>query len=200
MHPKQYADQGASSMHVYCTTQLGLSGGAAYKRIGVARAGRRFPLLVELVGAGRLHLSGATLVVPQGPSTNNQVDSRRERGSDSFAATELNRRRTGGTLRIGRPSRGRRWPALVDARRLFIVGQVLNFARRRRSPFEEEVLEVLRREPRQGYTETEIWQTLNGLSAAGAALFFMTLPMCHVPAEAQHDDDREQADSSRCGG
>jgi len=39
---KLYADQGASSMHVYCSTQLGLSGGAAYKRIGVARAGRRF--------------------------------------------------------------------------------------------------------------------------------------------------------------
>ena len=59
-----YAPRACSSMHRYCVERLGMSGGAAYKRIAVARAGREFPFLLEVIGAGRLHLSGAVLLVP----------------------------------------------------------------------------------------------------------------------------------------
>ncbi len=59
-----YAPRACSSMHRYCVQRLGMSGGAAYTRIGVARAGREFPFLLEVIGAGRLHLSGAVLLVP----------------------------------------------------------------------------------------------------------------------------------------
>ena len=59
-----YAPRACSSMHRYCVQRLGMSGGAAYKRIAVARAGREFPFLLEVIGAGRLHLTGAVLLVP----------------------------------------------------------------------------------------------------------------------------------------
>ena len=46
-----------SSMHVYCVERLRFSASAAYKRIRVARAARRFPRLLREVAEGRLHLS-----------------------------------------------------------------------------------------------------------------------------------------------
>ena len=53
-----YAEQGLPSMHAYCTTVLNFSDSAAGKRLRVARLGRRLPLLVDMVAAGQLHLSG----------------------------------------------------------------------------------------------------------------------------------------------
>jgi hypothetical protein len=48
-----------SSMHEYCVRALGFSEQAAYKRIRVARLGRRFPEVLEAMAEGTLHLSGA---------------------------------------------------------------------------------------------------------------------------------------------
>lgn len=42
-------------------------------------------------------------------------------------------------------------------------------------PLEEQILDLLRRNPGQGYLDTEIWRELNGLSAAGAALYMIVL-------------------------
>ena len=47
-------------MHAYCTQVLHLSEAAAYLRIAVARAAREYPVLLEWLSDGRLHLSGIT--------------------------------------------------------------------------------------------------------------------------------------------
>jgi hypothetical protein len=52
------------SMYAYCVHELHLSEDAAYKRIRVARAARKFPAIFEAVAAGRLQLSGVVLLAP----------------------------------------------------------------------------------------------------------------------------------------
>jgi 5-methylcytosine-specific restriction endonuclease McrA len=52
------------SLFAYCLAELKLSEDAAYKRIKVARAARRFPVIFDAVGDGRLNLSGVCLLAP----------------------------------------------------------------------------------------------------------------------------------------
>src|SRR4030095_3507322 len=52
------------SMFAYCTESLHLSEAEAYRRITVARAARRFPVVLEMLRDGRLHLSGMARLVP----------------------------------------------------------------------------------------------------------------------------------------
>jgi len=52
-----YAREAASSMFVYCTEILHLSEHEAYLRIGAARASRQHPVLLEMLGDGRLKLT-----------------------------------------------------------------------------------------------------------------------------------------------
>ena len=54
----------AGSMFTYCTQILHLSEHEAYARITVARASRRYPALLAMLGDGRLHLSGIGKLVP----------------------------------------------------------------------------------------------------------------------------------------
>jgi len=54
-----YTRRACSSMFSYCTQILHLSEPEAYLRIEVARAARKEPVLLEMLGDGRLHLSGA---------------------------------------------------------------------------------------------------------------------------------------------
>src|SRR5688572_27307987 len=54
-----FAVQGYSSLYGYCTEELGYSEDEAYRRIGVARAGLRFPLIIAMIERGELHLTGA---------------------------------------------------------------------------------------------------------------------------------------------
>ncbi len=61
---KLYLAQACSSMHGYCTARLHLSDAAAYRHIRAARLGRQFPLLLELVAAGKLHLTAICLLSP----------------------------------------------------------------------------------------------------------------------------------------
>lgn len=61
---KLFAPAGYSSMFAYCVQELHFSEDAAYKRIQAARAGRRFPQLLEAIVEGRLHLTGAGLLAP----------------------------------------------------------------------------------------------------------------------------------------
>ncbi len=62
---KLYLGQGYSSMHRYCTEVLHFSEATAFHRIGTARASRTYPLLLERVREGALHLSGASLLAPR---------------------------------------------------------------------------------------------------------------------------------------
>lgn len=57
-----YLEHAHPSMFAYCTEQLHLDGGAAYKRINAARAARRCPLILEMLAAGDIHLSGIVLI------------------------------------------------------------------------------------------------------------------------------------------
>jgi hypothetical protein len=61
---KLYVPAGHSSMHAYCVDELKLSEGAAFKRIGAARAAREFPALFPAVAEGRLHLAAVCLLAP----------------------------------------------------------------------------------------------------------------------------------------
>jgi hypothetical protein len=65
-----YLPAGYPSMHAYCVDELHLSEDAAYKRIQVARAARRFPALFTALAEGRLHLAGACLLAPHLNSEN----------------------------------------------------------------------------------------------------------------------------------
>jgi hypothetical protein len=53
-----------SSMFTYCTEVLHLSESEAYLRIAAARASRRHPILLTMLGDGRLHLSGIGKLAP----------------------------------------------------------------------------------------------------------------------------------------
>ena len=59
-----YARESTPSMFVFCTQTLHLSESEAYLRIGVARAGRRHPVLMEMLRDGRLHLSAIAKIAP----------------------------------------------------------------------------------------------------------------------------------------
>ena len=59
-----YAREASPSMFAYCTEVLHLSEAEAYLRITVARAAREHPLLLTMLGDGRLHLSGIVKLVP----------------------------------------------------------------------------------------------------------------------------------------
>ena len=59
-----YAREACSSMFTYCTQILHLSEAEAFLRITAARASRQFPVLLEMLGDGRLHLSGIAKLVP----------------------------------------------------------------------------------------------------------------------------------------
>jgi hypothetical protein len=51
--------QGYESLYVYCRDALGLSEGESYNRIEVARAARRFPVILEMLAAGAVNLTAA---------------------------------------------------------------------------------------------------------------------------------------------
>jgi 5-methylcytosine-specific restriction endonuclease McrA len=59
-----YLGQGCSSMFTYCTQVLHLAEHAAYNRIEVARAARRFPIIVQLLADGHIHLTAVRLLAP----------------------------------------------------------------------------------------------------------------------------------------
>jgi len=61
---KLYLGEACSSMHGYCTARLHLSEAAAYRHIRAARLGRQYPLLLELVAAGEIHLTAVCLLSP----------------------------------------------------------------------------------------------------------------------------------------
>lgn len=59
-----YLDEGCSSLFTYCTEVLHYSEHAAYNRIECARAARRFPLLLDRLANGSLHLTAVRLLAP----------------------------------------------------------------------------------------------------------------------------------------
>ena len=63
-HRRLYARNACSSMFSYCVEVLNLSEAESYFRIAVARAARKHPVLLTMLGNGRLHLSGIATLAP----------------------------------------------------------------------------------------------------------------------------------------
>jgi hypothetical protein len=59
-----YAALGYQSVFEYCTKRLRLSDHEAYLRITAARTARRFPVLLELLATGAVHLTAVKLLAP----------------------------------------------------------------------------------------------------------------------------------------
>jgi hypothetical protein len=59
-----YREQAFSSMFGFCMSRLGCGEDVAYKRVGVARMLRQFPMVFELLAEGRIHMSALMLVRP----------------------------------------------------------------------------------------------------------------------------------------
>jgi hypothetical protein len=59
-----YRSAAYPNMYQYCLGELHMSEDEAFKRIRVARAARDFPALLDMLGDGRLHLTGALTLVP----------------------------------------------------------------------------------------------------------------------------------------
>ena len=62
---KLFAEEGCSSLKTYCLEALHLSEDQAYSRIGVARLAQKFPVVLEMLADGLVHL---TAVHRLGPS------------------------------------------------------------------------------------------------------------------------------------
>jgi hypothetical protein len=60
-----YLGEGCSSLFTYCVRVLHLSEHAAFNRIEAARAARRFPLILERLADGSVHLTAIRLLAPK---------------------------------------------------------------------------------------------------------------------------------------
>jgi len=56
--------EGYASLFVYCRDALGLSEWEAYNRIEVARATRRFPVILDMLAEGSVNLTAVRLLAP----------------------------------------------------------------------------------------------------------------------------------------
>jgi len=64
--------EGYNSLYVYCRDALGLSEGESYNRIEVARAARRFPIILEMLAAGAVNLTAVRLIAPHLTAANHR--------------------------------------------------------------------------------------------------------------------------------
>ena len=76
-----YLGDGYSSLFAWCTGALHLSEHAAYLRIEAARAARRFPLILEQLADGAVHLTAVSLLAPHltGENHRDLLDAARHR-------------------------------------------------------------------------------------------------------------------------
>ncbi len=65
--------EGCSSLFTYCVRVLHLAEHAAFNRIEAARASRRFPVLLEHLADGSLHLAAIRLLAPHLTDTNHEA-------------------------------------------------------------------------------------------------------------------------------
>ncbi len=61
-----------SSMFDFCVRGLGMSEGTAHRAISGTRAAHRYPLVLEMLADGRLHLSGLSLLAPHLTAENHE--------------------------------------------------------------------------------------------------------------------------------
>src|SRR6185312_2533991 len=76
-------------MFDYAIRALHMSEAEAFLRIHAARMGRRFPLIVEMLGRGELHLTGIKLLAPHLTPDNHVQVLERARGKSKRAIEQL---------------------------------------------------------------------------------------------------------------
>lgn len=84
-----YLGEGCASLFAYCVEVLGISEPAAYRRIQAARVARRFPLVLDYLSLGRLHLGALSVLGPLLTGTNHRVALERAAGRTRREMEEL---------------------------------------------------------------------------------------------------------------
>ena len=81
--------EGYSSLFSYCREVLALSEHQAYDRIEVARAARRFPVILDLLEAGAANLTAVRLLAPHLTPENHRVVLESARGKRTFEVRQI---------------------------------------------------------------------------------------------------------------
>jgi HNH endonuclease len=81
--------EGYNSLFVYCRDVLGLSEGESYNRIEVARAARRFPVILEMLATGAVNLTAARLLAPHLTLANHREVLESARGKKKSEVEEI---------------------------------------------------------------------------------------------------------------
>ncbi len=68
-----YAREASPSMHAYCTDALHLSEAESYLRIAAGRVARLYPMILDMLADGRLHLSAIAKLAPHLTPENHAV-------------------------------------------------------------------------------------------------------------------------------
>ena len=63
-HRRLFAEEGYSSMFKFCVGHLHLSEAATYKRIGAGRVIRQYPIALEMLEEGEIHLTAINIIRP----------------------------------------------------------------------------------------------------------------------------------------
>ena len=80
---------GFSSLFAYCRAELALSEAEAYSRIEVARAARRYPVILELLASGALNLTSVRLLAPHLTPENHRQALESARGKGKSDVEEI---------------------------------------------------------------------------------------------------------------
>jgi hypothetical protein len=81
--------EGYPSLFVYCRDALGLSEWEAYNRIDVARIARRFPIILQMLEDGSLHLTAVRRLAPHLTPGNHVAVLQSARGKTKFEVEEI---------------------------------------------------------------------------------------------------------------
>src|SRR5687768_6368594 len=81
--------EGYGSLFVYCRDALALSEHEAFNRIEAARAARRFPVILDLLATGALHLTAVRLLAPHLTPANHRSVLEEARGRRTEEVKEI---------------------------------------------------------------------------------------------------------------
>jgi len=84
-----HLEMACPTMFAFCVTKLGFSEDATYNRLGVARAARELPEILDALRSGDVHLSGLRVLVPHLDADNHRDILARARGKSKREIEEL---------------------------------------------------------------------------------------------------------------
>ena len=81
--------EGFGSLYLYCREALGLSEWESYNRIEVARTARRFPVILDMLADGTVHLTAVRLLAPHLKPDNHRALLESARGKTKLQIQEI---------------------------------------------------------------------------------------------------------------